>query len=79
MSGFMENEIAQTLDIAADKAQYDSAARKLVAQKAVLAYILKSAMDEFVHIPVKQIAEEMIEGTPQIAEAAGPMPRVPGV
>ncbi len=70
MSGLMENEIAQTLDIAADKTQYDAAARKLVAQKAILAYILKSAMDEFIHIPVKQIAEELIEGTPQIAEAA---------
>ena len=45
MSGLMENEIAQTLDIAADKTQYDAAARKLVAQKAILAYILKSAMD----------------------------------
>ena len=34
------------------------------------AYILKSTMDEFADIPVKQIAEELIEGSPLVSETA---------
>ncbi len=70
MNEVTASEIAQNLDVAEEKAKYDASARKLVAQKSVLAYILKSALDEFADIPVKQIAGEFIEGTPQISEAA---------
>ncbi len=70
MNEVTASEIAQNLDVAAERAKYDASARKLVAQKSVLAYILKSALDEFADIPVKQIAEEFIEGMPQISEAA---------
>ena len=70
MDDVTASEIAQNLDTAEDKARYDAAAKKLVAQKAVLAYILKSALDEFAEIPVKRIAEDLIEGTPQVSEAA---------
>ncbi len=70
MNEVTASEIAQNLDVADEKAKYDASARKLVAQKSVLAYILKSALDEFADIPVKQIAEEFIEGTPQVSEAA---------
>lgn len=62
------NQISQILDVSDRKTKYDASARNLVAQKAILAYILKSAMDEFSSVSVKQIAEELIEGSPQINE-----------
>ena len=65
-----ESEIAQTIDTAGDKTGYDAAAKKLVAQKAILAYILKGTIDEFKDVTVEQIAEECIEGTPKVSEIA---------
>ena len=40
MISLTDSEISQTLDIADADARYDAAARKLVAQKSILAYIL---------------------------------------
>lgn len=70
MSQFVDSEISQTLEAAGAEARYDAAARKLVAQKSILAYILKSSMDEFADVSVKQIADELIDGSPQVSEAA---------
>ncbi len=66
MSSLKDSEISQTLDVANAGARYDAAARKLVAQKPILAYILKSTMDEFADVPVKRIAEELIEDFPSV-------------
>ncbi len=66
----LEREVAENLEVAGARAKYDAAARKVVAQKAILAYILKSALDEFAGIPAERIAKECIEGTPGISEAA---------
>ena len=68
MGKVVGNRISQILDVSDRKTRYDASARNLVAQKAILAYILKSAMDEFSSVSVKQIAEELIEGSPQINE-----------
>lgn len=68
MGKVVGNRISQILDVSDRKTRYDASARNLVAQKAILAYILKSAMDEFSSVSVKQIAEELIEGSPQVNE-----------
>ena len=68
MGKVVGNRISQILDVSDRKTRYDASARNLVAQKAILAYILKSAVDEFSSVSVKQIAEELIEGSPQINE-----------
>ncbi len=62
------SQLAQILDVSESKVKYDAAARKLVAQKAILSYILKSTMDEFAVVPVKEIAEKWITGAPQVSE-----------
>ncbi len=67
------SEIAQTIDVTETvkyRRRYDAAAKKLVSQKAILAYILKSTMEEFQDVSVKQIAEELIEGTPKVSMIA---------
>lgn len=66
------NEIAQNLKAAEDglSARYDASARNLVAEKPVLAYILKSALDEYEGYTIQEIAGKFIEGVPQIRTAA---------
>lgn len=66
------NELAQNLKVADEDAsfRYDEAARNLVAEKPVLAYILKSALDEYADYTVEEIAERFIEGEPEIRESA---------
>lgn len=68
-----DSEIAQTIDVTETedyRRRYDAAAKKLVSQKAILAYVLKSTMEEFRDVSVKQIAEELIEGTPKVSTIA---------
>ena len=67
-----KTEMAQNLDVASTdgSARYDAAARNLVAQKPVLAYILKSALDEYADYSVQEIAENFIEGTPEVQKIA---------
>lgn len=66
------SEIAQNLKAAEDDStiRYDASARNLVAQKPVLAYILKSALDEYAEYSVQEIAEKFIEGTPEVKTIA---------
>ena len=42
-----QTNLAQAIDMAADKARYDECAKKLLSYKAVLAWILKSCTKEF--------------------------------
>ncbi len=66
------SEIAQNLKVADENAtfKYDESARNIVAQKSVLAYILKSALDEYAEHTVQEIAERFIEGEPELREIA---------
>lgn len=68
----MPSEIAQNLKVAEEDAasRYDESARNLVAQKPVLAYILKSALNEFTEYTVQEIAERFIEGQPEVRSVA---------
>ena len=66
------SEIAQNLKVADENAtfKYDESARNIVAQKSVLAYILKSALDEYAEYTVQEIAERFIEGEPELRKIA---------
>ena len=66
------SEIAQNLKVADEDAafKYDESARSIVAQKSVLAYILKSALDEYAAYTVQEIAEKFIEGEPELRKIA---------
>lgn len=68
----IQNEIAQNLlaaEIDSDP-RYDASARNLVAEKPILAYILKSALDEYKDYLVQEIAEKFIEGVPEVRMTA---------
>ena len=60
--------IATSIETAADKAKYDAACKEILAEKIILAWIMKSTMKEFYELSVQDISENYIVGTPQVAE-----------
>ena len=66
----VENILAKNIDAAGDKAAYDAACKRLLANKIILAWIMKSCLEEYRESDVNDIAEKYIEGEPQIARAA---------
>lgn len=55
---------------AGEKTAYDAACKRLLSEKMILAWILKSCVEEFRDCEVREIAEKYIEGRPQVSEVA---------
>ena len=66
----VENILAKNITAAGDRADYDAACKRLLANKVILAWIMKSCLEEYRDFDVDVIAEKYIEGDPQIAKAA---------
>lgn len=66
----METETTLALDIALiqEKARYDAACKKLLSEKIILAWIMKSCLEEYQNCTVNEIAERYIEGEPSVGE-----------
>lgn len=62
--------IAKNIQIADDKAKYDAACKSLLSEKMILAWIMKSCLEEYKNCEIQVIAEQYIEGTPQVANVA---------
>ena len=65
-----ENTLAKNITAAWDKAAYDAACKRLLANKTILAWVMKSCLEEYRDFDAEQIAEKYIEGEPQIAKNA---------
>ncbi|MEF2795255.1 MAG: hypothetical protein U0N62_07250, partial [Hydrogeniiclostridium sp.] len=64
----MEASVAAGLQAAGEKAQLDAACKRLLSEREILAWIMKSCLEEYRDCGVKEIAERYIEGTPQVGE-----------
>lgn len=62
----MNTEIANTVNAAGDKAQYDTHVKRLLAQKSILAHILVKTVDEFKGMKPEDVVK-YIEGEPSIS------------
>lgn len=62
--------IAEDIHATDQNAQYDAACKRLLSQKIILAWIMKSCLEEYRDCDVKEIAEKYIEGQPQMSEVA---------
>ena len=62
--------IAEDIRVTDQNAQYDAACKRLLSEKIILAWIMKSCLDEYRDCDVKEIAEKYIEGNPQVSEVA---------
>lgn len=59
--------IAQGLHVTDDSAGYDAACKRVLSEKAILARIMKSCLEEYKDCDVNDIAEKYIEGQPQVS------------
>ena len=62
----MNTEIANAVNAAGDKAQYDTRVKRLLAQKSILAHILVEIVDEFKGMKPEDVVK-YIEGEPSIS------------
>ena len=65
-----QTDLAEAIDVVADKAQYDRCAKKLLAFKAIDAWILKTCVKEFYPYSVEYITEHCLSGEVEISEHA---------
>ena len=67
---FMEQKttLSQSIDIVEQKAQYDEACKKVLAEKIILAWIMKHTMKEYVDYDIAEIVGKFIVGDPKVAE-----------
>ena len=66
----LETTLSKNIRIADDKSKYDEACKRLLAEKIILAWIMKSCLEEYKEYDINEIAEKYIEGNPQIANIA---------
>lgn len=66
----VETILAKNIKTAGDKAAYDVACKRLLANKLILAWIMKSCLEEYRNFDVEEISEKYIEGEPQITKTA---------
>lgn len=62
-----ENYLSRVISQTDANSQYDEACKRILANKIILAWILKSCVEEFANFDVNDIAEYYIEGMPQIS------------
>ena len=62
-----ETTIAQGLHTTDDSSGYDAACKRVLSEKAILARIMKSCLEEYKECDVNDIAEKYIEGQPQVS------------
>ena len=63
-----ENTLAKNISGAGKGAAVDAACKRLLANKSILAWILKDCVEEYRNCDIRDIVEKYIEGEPQIAE-----------
>ena len=65
-----ESTLAKMISTAGEKAAYDNACKRLLANKIILAWILKSCLQEYRDYEVSEIASKYIEGEARISEVS---------
>jgi len=62
----IETSFAKYLSTAELLVRYNAAVKRLLAEKSILAWIMKSCLVEYKNSSIEQIMEEYIEGEPEI-------------
>lgn len=66
----IETTLAKDIRIADNKSKYDEACKRLLSDKTILAWIMKSCLEEYKDLNVNEIATTYIEGTPIVSKIA---------
>ncbi len=81
----IETTLAQGIRTTDNKAKYDAACKRLLSEKIILAWIMKSCLEEYRDCDINEIAEKYIEGQPQVSEVpvfpdeTNTSPRIQGI
>lgn len=62
----IETTLAKSIHAASENAQYDAACKRVLSDKYVLAWIMKSCLVEYWQCTIEEIAEKYIEGQPSV-------------
>ena len=65
----MKSSLAKNIEVARLKEQCDAACKRLLSQKYILAWIMKTCMAEYKNSAIADIAEKYIEGTPEVGSS----------
>lgn len=65
-----ETTLSKAVRIAKNKASYDRACKRILAQKRILAWIMKECVTEFSDCSLEDIENKYIEGSPRVGDAA---------
>ena len=66
----VQNALANRIDTARDMISYDEACKQVLANKIILAWILKSCVREYYNYDIEEIADKYIEGEPEVSKTA---------
>lgn len=69
----MDTAIKEDLRATELAAELDNSCKRLLAHKSILAWIMKTCLQEYADVPVQEIADRYIEGSPQVGDI-GVMP-----
>ena len=61
-----ENTLGRSIRITSGESEYDGAVKRLLAEKSILAWILKKCVAEFMNCSIDDIMNHYIEGKPEI-------------
>lgn len=65
-----QTTVAESIDAVSEKEQYDAACKRVLSEKIILAWIMKGCLDEYRDCGVNEIAEQYIEGEPEVSRVA---------
>lgn len=66
----IKNSLAKRIDTAGIMTSYDEAVKQILANKIILAWIIKYSTKDYTDYSIEDIAEKFIEGEPQISKEA---------
>lgn len=64
----LETTIAKNIRVSDLDARYDAACKRLLSERIILAWIMKSCLEEYQGLDVQEIADRYIEGQPTVGE-----------
>ena len=82
MERAMETSVTRSIYAADSEARYDALCKRLLSEKWILGWIMKSCLEEYRDCTPREIVERYIEGTPQVGEEpvfADDAPRIHGM
>jgi hypothetical protein len=64
----IENTLSQNISVAGDESQYDAACKRLLSNKTILAWIMKTCLTEYQELSIEEIVENCFAEEPNVGK-----------